>query len=292
MIYSDAREIDYLAEYARCYSTVEIDQWFWSLFGPESIKLPEAGDVAAYRRAVPDGFRFTVKAPNSITLTHLYSGGSEPLVPNARFLSVELQAQFLERVAPLGDLLGPIMFQFEYLNRRKMESQAGFLAQFERFVESIDRSYRYALEVRNPTYLNQVYWDMLLRQDVIPVLIQGYWMPPIREIYDAWRAPISAHHTVILRLMGPDRQAIEAETGKRWDRIVAPRGEELNEIVDVVTDLAGQGVDVYVNVNNHYEGSAPLTIERLAQRLARRLATFSLPPPLGNPPTPQRLPGL
>lgn len=28
-------------------------------------------------------------------------------------------------------------------------------------------------------------------------------------------------------------------------------------------DLAGQGADVFVNVNNHYEGSAPLTIERI-----------------------------
>ena len=28
-----------------------------------------------------------------------------------------------------------------------------------------------------------------------------------------------------------------------------------------------RGVDVYVNVNNHYEGSAPLTIERIKELL-------------------------
>jgi uncharacterized protein YecE (DUF72 family) len=292
LIYSDAQDIDYLSEYARHYPTVEIDQWFWSLFGPGTIKLPEPRDVAAYRRAVPDVFRFTIKAPNSISLTHLYSRGSEPLVPNAGFLSVELLTRFLELIAPLGDLLGPIMFQFEYLNRRKMGSQAEFLTLFERFAGSIDRSYQYALEVRNPTYLNQAHWDMLMHRKVSPVLVQGYWMPPITEVYAAWRASISAHDTAILRLMGPDRQAIEAETGKRWGRIVAPRDVELDGIADVVADLVGQGVDVYVNVNNHYEGSAPLTIERLAARLEKRLLAFSPPPPPGRPPAPQRLPGL
>jgi uncharacterized protein YecE (DUF72 family) len=29
-------------------------------------------------------------------------------------------------------------------------------------------------------------------------------------------------------------------------------------------------VDTYVNVNNHYEGSAPLTIRRLLARLRKR----------------------
>jgi hypothetical protein len=36
----------------------------------------------------------------------------------------------------------------------------------------------------------------------------------------------------------------------------------------MVHDLLGRGVDVYVNVNNHYEGSAPLTIERIQRVLA------------------------
>jgi uncharacterized protein YecE (DUF72 family) len=32
-------------------------------------------------------------------------------------------------------------------------------------------------------------------------------------------------------------------------------------------DLLGRGVTVYLNVNNHYEGSAPLTIERIRRLL-------------------------
>ena len=51
--------------------------------------------------------------------------------------------------------------------------------------------------------------------------------------------------------------------GKLWDRIVAPKDEELPAIVDLIEDLVARSVDLYLNVNNHYEGSAPLTIERI-----------------------------
>jgi uncharacterized protein YecE (DUF72 family) len=44
---------------------------------------------------------------------------------------------------------------------------------------------------------------------------------------------------------------------------VAPKDDELPEIAAVIRDLLNEGVNVYVNVNNHYEGSAPLTIRRL-----------------------------
>jgi uncharacterized protein YecE (DUF72 family) len=68
---------------------------------------------------------------------------------------------------------------------------------------------------------------------------------------------------VVIRLLGPDRKGIEKQTGKRWNQIVAPRDEELAAIVEMVEDLLERGVNVYLNINNHYEGSAPLTIERI-----------------------------
>jgi len=63
---------DYLPDYAQHFKTVEVDQWFWSLF-PPGVKLPDEGTVRGYAQTVPDDFLFTVKAPNSVTLTHFYS---------------------------------------------------------------------------------------------------------------------------------------------------------------------------------------------------------------------------
>jgi len=34
----------------------------------------------------------------------------------------------------------------------------------------------------------------------------------------------------------------------------------------MINDMKGRGLTVYLNVNNHFEGSAPLTIERLRER--------------------------
>ena len=130
LVYSAQKGINYLEEYAAHYETVEIDQWFWSLFGEDSIKLPSPFDVMRYRESTGDDFRFSIKAPNSITLTHFYNKKKgDPLVTNPHFLSPGLFSTFLSALDPLGDTLGPIMFQFEYLNQQKMPSQADFLQQ-------------------------------------------------------------------------------------------------------------------------------------------------------------------
>ncbi|MGC9468245.1 MAG: DUF72 domain-containing protein [Anaerolineae bacterium] len=258
-----ARAAPYLVEYAQRYNTVEVDQWFWSLFGPSSIGLPKPEDVLAYRAAIPEAFRFTVKAPNSVTLTHFYQKGDEPLRPNPHFLSVELFETFLDLLTPLHALLGPIMFQFEYLNQQKMPTQARFQALFGEFVRQIPVGLPYGLEVRNPQYLNRAYFQFLQAFGLIPVLVQGYWMPDIRELYREWHQMLWDHDTIAIRLMGPDRKAIEALAPQGWNRVVLPKDNELPGIASMVEDLLDHGLDVYVNVNNHYEGSSPLTIEKL-----------------------------
>jgi uncharacterized protein YecE (DUF72 family) len=275
--YETEKQAGYLVEYAQQYDTVEIDQWFWSLFGVDTIGLPKDEDVTRYKAAVDDDFRFTVKAPNSVTLTHFYEKASDgSLRPNPHFLSVELFEAFINRLAPFGELLGPIMFQFEYLNKQKMPTQARFQALFGDFVREISRELQdegrspliYGLEVRNQQYINAPYFQFLEAFDLIPVLIQGYWMPDLREVYAEWREQILQHHTVVIRLMGPDREAIEKLAPTGWHKIVLPKDDELPGIAEMVEDMLEAGTDVYVNVNNHYEGSSPLTIEKLRALLA------------------------
>lgn len=66
------RSEDYLVDYARYLDCVEIDQWFYSLF-PGGLRMPDPGVARFYAESVPEDFVFTVKVPNSITLTHYYS---------------------------------------------------------------------------------------------------------------------------------------------------------------------------------------------------------------------------
>jgi len=268
LVYSKAAGINYLEEYARKYDTVEIDQWFWSLFGEGSVKLPSPGDVDGYRGSVGDSFKFTVKIPNSLTLTHFHQERrTGPLVANPHFLSPPVLERFLEAIAPLGGKLGPLMFQFEYLNKKKMASQKRFQDGFASFAGGLPKAHQFAFETRNGNYLNKSYFEFLRDVDVAPVLLQGYWMPQVTEVYGKWGSLLRGRELVIIRLQGPDREGIEKRSGEKWDAVVDPKDEEIAGIVEMVGEILDSGSDVYINVNNHYEGSAPLTIDKIRKLL-------------------------
>jgi uncharacterized protein YecE (DUF72 family) len=269
-VYSRAeKDVNFLEEYAQKYDSVEVDQWFWSLFPGSTPVLPRPGTAAEYAASVPATFRFTVKAPNSVTLSHYYKKKKEDdLVVNPHFLSVPLFVRFLKGIAPLHPLLGPVMLQFEYLNKMKMASQRQFLKSLDIFLSSLPGGFTLALEPRNPNYLNRAWFDFLCDHGVGHVFLQGYYMPPVTTVYERFRDSIRG--TAVIRLHGTERDGMEKLTGDRWNRIVAPRDNELPAVADMVRDLLQRNVDVYLNVNNHYEGSAPLTIEKLIGLLVEK----------------------
>jgi len=255
LVYSRSEGIDYLAEYARKYSTVEVDQWFWTL-------KPSPSDVASYRAAVPADFRFTIKAPNALTLVHApKKKGADP-VANPRFLSTDVLTEFLAGLEPLRPLTGMVMLQFGYLNRTMMPSPAAFLEALDRFLASAPTGWPYAVEIRNAGWLGERFFAQLRSHGAGAVLLQGYWMPPVAEVHD--RAEGLLTGPVVVRLHGPDRSGMEERTGGSWDRIVERRDGELASVAGMVRRLLKGGHDVFLNVNNHFEGSAPLTIGRLA----------------------------
>lgn len=137
IIYSDLKQINYLREYSRHFSTVEIDQWFWSLFAGDKAVLPKPKVVKECADSVPEDFIFSIKVPNSITLTHHYKKQqSTSFQVNPHFLSVDVMKRFLELLAPLGDRIGPRNFQFEYLNKQKMGGVGEFVENSETSLDS------------------------------------------------------------------------------------------------------------------------------------------------------------
>ncbi len=270
IIYPEFGEFNYLKEYSLFSNSVEIDQWFWSLFGEKKVVLPDPATVEEYSNSVGDNFKFTVKMPNSITLTHFYrKTKNEELKKNPYLFSSELFNAFMETMAPLKDKSGPYMLQFEYLNKQKMASQKHFEALLADFLGKLPSdSHDLAVEIRNPNYLNDEWFSFIADNKMVNVFLQGYFMPPVYELYKKYGRYIK--DKVIIRLHGPDRSGIEKKTGKKWNRIVEPRDEELDEIVKMTDDLLSRGVDVYLNVNNHYEGSAPLTIEKIREMIKQR----------------------
>lgn len=223
--------------------------------------------VQEYAESVPDDFRFCIKIPNSITLTHYYNPKKTgPLIPNSHYLSVGLMQSFLERLAPMLKNIGPLIFQFEYLNKQKMPGGMGqFVDQFGKFAEQLPKGFRYCIESRNPNFLKDGYFNFLSASDLHHVFMQGYYMPSIFDLYSSHKSQLKDF--AVVRLLGSDRKGIEKKTGKSWNQIVAPMDNDIKSLVDMLTDLSSLGVESFVYVNNHFEGSAPRTIQRIMDRL-------------------------
>jgi uncharacterized protein YecE (DUF72 family) len=266
IVYPESSKFNFLEEYAKHFNTVEIDQWFWSLHGADKITLPVKKTVKEYNDSVPDDFKFTIKIPNSITLTHFYKKKkTDPLVVNPNFFDAELFNTFIESLKSMQSKIGVLMFQFEYLNKEKMSSQIQFIEMFESFLEKINRKFTLGIEIRNPNYLNKNFFEFIRRNNLAFVFLQGYYMPPVPEVFSKHKEFIEG--TALIRLHGPDRKGIEDRTGSIWNSIVDNRDYELDKISEIVNFLSSKKVDVYVNVNNHFEGSAPLTIIKLREKL-------------------------
>lgn len=269
IIYTGKKPQNYLKEYSRQFKTVEIDQWFWSLFADNKVILPKPNVVQEYSDSVPSDFIFGIKVPNAVTLTHYYKKKkSDPLVPNPHFLSVDLMKIFLDRLQPLSAKMGPLMFQFEYLNKQKIPGGLNeFIDLFGNFAQQLPDGPTYCLEIRNPNYVNDSYFDFIIENKIHHVFLHGYYMPSIFDIYQKHRSKIK--ELTVVRLHGPDRKGIEQQTGKNWSKIVAPRDRDITSLVDMLSDLNSKNTQSFVFVNNHFEGSAPRTIMRIEERLLK-----------------------
>ena len=90
-------------------------------------------------------------------------------------------------------------------------------------------------------------------------------MPFMGEIYNKYKDYLNT--TPVIRLHGPDRTDIEEKSKGIWNTILEPKDDEISRITQIIKNIHSRNIDLYVNANNHYEGSAPLTIERIRQRL-------------------------
>lgn len=247
----------YLEQYSKMFTTVEIDSWFY--------RTPSRKDVLDYKKYVPETFKFTCKVPQNITLTHFrQKSKSDPLVPNPDFLSVELFKHFLDVIEPLADKLAVIMFEFEYLNKEKMASPEMFIQRVGEFITAVPRGFTYGLEPRNANYLKQNYFDFVNNSSLVHVFSEKLYLPHIYDLYNQCKGAIKS--PVVIRLLGGDRTEIEHKTNEQWNTL-ADEKNDLDKVVSMLRVLEQTDAEVYINVNNHYEGSAPLTIQKMKRIL-------------------------
>jgi uncharacterized protein YecE (DUF72 family) len=115
------RPADFLKVYAERLPTVELNTTYY--------RLPAAKQLERWARTVPDGFRFSVKAPMSVSVW-----GRMQDVPT-----------MCERARSLGDRLGPLLVRLHDKKKRDDDFLASIL-------DAIDDDLHVALDLRDPSW--------------------------------------------------------------------------------------------------------------------------------------------
>ena len=246
------KSADRLSYYAEHFDTVEIDATFYA--------CPPARTVENWASKTPAGFVFSVKVPNTITHDKLLVDCDAELT------------EFLDTMGILGDKLGPMVFQFPFFDKWKVKDQAEFLAALAPFLKKLPPDRKFAIEIRNKTWLDARFADVLREHQIALVLQDLPYMPGPAQLAQKFD-PITAGWTYV-RWLG-DRKAIEAIT-QTWNKTVVDRSAQLSSWVDFCYQVRSRGVTIYAYANNHYSGFAPATIEQF-RNLWRSKALPDLP---------------
>jgi uncharacterized protein YecE (DUF72 family) len=132
-----------------------------------------------------------------------------------------------------------------------------------------------ALEVRNSALLRSDVAEALAALRIAPALVHHPSMPRIAKQREAWGVAMeSAQTTWVCRWMLHHAQSYEGAKGlyEPFDRIVDDDAVTRAEIAEAGAAALRRGQRGIVIVNNKAEGSAPLSIEGLAQQFARVFA--------------------
>ena len=242
---------DQLTFYARHFPTVEADVTYY--------RIPSAGMTDGWNHKTPAGFVLSAKFPRSIV--HAGSGArpdaDKVLVPEAVWADVEA---FLTAMNRLDAKCGPLVLQFPYFNRQAFPEPQPFLERLDAFLEQLPGGFRYAVEIRNKTWLTASYLDILRRHRCAPVLLDLNYMPHPDTLVD--ELDLVTTDFAYIRLIG-NRKEVEEHT-TTFDRIVVDRTPGLRRWADLIRTLSRQVDRTLVYANNHYAGHAPATVGSLA----------------------------
>jgi uncharacterized protein YecE (DUF72 family) len=254
-----------LREYARhpLLRTVGIDRSFYA-------PVPEA-DWARYADQLPDGFVCCIKAPATIT-SYVVQGSPRPQ-PNPDFLSAD---RFIEEVLhPLDRAFrahtGPLLLQFPPLPGRASLDPAAFAEMLDAFLDRLPRHIELAVEIRERSLLTDLYRRVLARNAAAHVC--NYWsaMPMPGEQADFVRVE-AAPFVVVRLLMRPGtRYESQRDAMAPFNRIVEQDEHMRRDVTTLLARASAAGQRAFLLVNNKAEGSSPLTIEAIAERLAGTL---------------------
>ncbi|GAA4422315.1 DUF72 domain-containing protein [Acidovorax lacteus] len=255
--------------------TVSIDRGFYR---PLTVS-----DYARYAGQVPEDFRFVVKAPSVVTDALVRSEDGRGREANPAFLDPTLAVQSF--VAPalegLGPKVGALVFQLSPLPWQQLDRLDAVIERLHTLLQALPPLAPHApdgvvaLEVRDPEWLSPDYLPRL-----VEVLQAGRatWclglhpkMPPLQDqlplLRRLWPGPLVCRWN-LHPANGPYGYEAAEKRYAPYDRIHDPDPALIDALAQLVHAFTQRGQNAYVTISNHAEGCAPLSAERLAQKVS------------------------
>ncbi|MBM4010017.1 MAG: DUF72 domain-containing protein [Planctomycetota bacterium] len=246
--------------------TVSLDRTFYAPLTRD--------EFATYATQVPESFRFVVKAPAAFTDPVIRNPGSGAASgDNPSFLDASAAAAvFVEpAIAGLGTRCGPLVFQFPPLGRRQLADVPRITARIAAFMAAL--RYRVAadltlaVEIRDPELASPAFAAGLGDASATPCLAAHARMPPVADQAAAFGLD---HDDCPLPLVA--RWNLHAGHGYEqakqayfpFDRLVEEDVPTRRSLARLAARTAAGGREVFITINNKAEGSAPLSVVKLA----------------------------
>ena len=249
-----------LAAYARhpALRTVGIDRTFYAPIA--------AADFAAYASAVPDDFRFLVKACSANTARQVRADDGSwcdnPAFLDAGFARDEVVAPFAEGLGPKA---GPLVFQFP---PQGPGVRAGaFARELGAFLGALPEGPRYAVELRDAHLLTASYVDALRDAGASHCLSLH---PRMQRLAEQAELASRAGRTLVVRWMLRRGLAYEAARQRYapFSALVDEDRDLRGALAERCLEAARRETDVFVIVNNKAEGCAPQSAFELTRAMA------------------------
>ncbi len=242
--------------------TVGIDRTFYAPI--------EERDYALYAAQVPASFRFLVKAPMAITSSYFRSEvGNDGGVFSDSPYFLDVDYAINEFIAPatagLGAKAGPLVFQFPPQGRQHTRNVDAWINRLYRFLKALPPGFLYAVEIRDAELLTDRLLMCLKTTGVRLCVASHANMPSPHEQIEKMNRIMDVGAFVARWSLHAGFKYADAKA--RY----FPFNRLIDEDLDSRASLAAaclRAVDAnfpaFVIVNNKAEGSAPLSIEKLA----------------------------
>lgn len=259
--FSKARfERECLPEYAAVFPSVEVDATYY--------RRPRPEDLLALAGQVPEGFRFSFKAPDDLTVKafpNLPAYGRRAGLGNGAFLDAAVcHYGFLRLFEPIREKVGVFIFEFPHFHADDFAQGRDFVAALDRFFSELPRGWRYAVEVRNRNLLHPEYFAMLGAHGVAHVYSAWTHMPPVLEQMELH--PPSAAPFLVARFLLPEGRphAWALEKMKPYSRLHEVDPASRQAFVELLRWATRPGRETdppsYLYLGNELEGCALHTL--------------------------------